>query len=612
MVRASAVGQPAELEQLAHSLFGSLSQAEINLLSAAPKGQMAVCGPGRSREDPANHPGNATEWGPDRQIRAELLRWLCVDQDAKTCLDPRGIGVAAAKIVGELDLSFVVVPFPLRIFDCCLTSDAHLNSAQIMTLNLTGSWVRSIEADTATVQGHVLLKSGFQAEGHVWLLGAQIKGQLDCSNGTFTNPARAMDDGSGMALSVESARVGGGVFLCDGFHAQGEVRLLRAQIEGTLDCRNGAFINPLQEGLPQSGRALSADGLIVQGSIFLRYGFRAEGEVRLSGAQIGGGLSCLKGTFQNPAQAVETLYADSVDIPGRKSGGALIADGARIKGDVLLQNGFRANGEVSLMGAQVGGTFNWFNTVSPELATLNLINASVGAITDDDKSWPERGSLFVDGFVYRRIDGPRDFRSRLRWLDRQREFRPQPYRQLAKVLREEGDEAGGRRVLFEMERLRRQKDDRGWLARSWTAIVRVTIGLGYYPARSLLWLLGLTILCTILFWTGYVVGSVTPSDKDAYGPFKQSGRLPPHYERFHASAYALENSFPLVRLGQVERWQPDPNPDCKCKPASLLLNPLCSIFSPPVLRWFHWAQICLGWFFTTMFVAGVTGVVRKD
>jgi hypothetical protein len=28
----------------------------------------------------------------------------------------------------------------------------------------------------------------------------------------------------------------------------------------------------------------------------------------------------------------------------------------------------------------------------------------------------------------------------------------------------------------------------------------------------------------------------------------------------HASVYSLENSFPLVKLGQIDRWQPDPSP----------------------------------------------------
>ena len=55
-------------------------------------------------------------------------------------------------------------------------------------------------------------------------------------------------------------------------------------------------------------------------------------------------------------------------------------------------------------------------------------------------------------------------------------------------------------------------------------------------------------------------GSFAPTDKDAYVYFTVEHRLPDHYERFHATIYSLENSFPLVKLGQVDRWQPDPSP----------------------------------------------------
>jgi hypothetical protein len=183
---------------------------------------------------------------------------------------------------------------------------------------------------------------------------------------------------------------------------------------------------------------------------------------------------------------------------------------------------------------------------------------------------------------------------------------------LARVLKDEGDDDGARLVLFEMERLRRQKEDRGRIVRLWSGILRLTIGFGYYPGRSLLWLLGLAVLSTILTWGGYAAGSIAPADKEAYGTFRESNQVPLHYERFHASVYALENSFPLVKLGQVERWQPEPNPQWKCRSPKHFSRLLCWVLSPTVLRWFRWGQICLGWFFTTMFVAGVTGIVRKD
>jgi hypothetical protein len=125
-------------------------------------------------------------------------------------------------------------------------------------------------------------------------------------------------------------------------------------------------------------------------------------------------------------------------------------------------------------------------------------------------------------------------------------------------------------------------------------LLKAVIGYGYYPELAGLWLVLSAVLGFGIYWLGYLKGGIAPTDKAAYYIFTSTHALPPYYERFQAFFYSLENSFPLVKLGQVDRWQPDPRP---------------SWWS---LRIFRWAQICGGWFFATMFVAGVTGIVRRD
>jgi sRNA-binding regulator protein Hfq len=643
--------QADDLVAHARACFGDLSAAETKLFETAPKGEFVVCGPNNNWNDPANYPANVGEWGADREIRAELIRWLCVDHTARERVDPKGIQAYGARVVGKLDLSYITIPFGLALRRCRLMEDTELYSADLVQLDLQGSWVLSFNADHINVKSGVFLRNGFRAEGEVRLAGAQL-GHLDCDNSVFTNPSK-------VALHADGINVKGDVFLRNGFRAEGEVRLPGAKIEGDLGCEGGVFANA-------SKVALRADGISVNGSIFFWKGFRAEGEVRLLGAHIGSVLGCENGVFANPSK--DALSADRLSAKGgvflndgfraegevrlvwaEIEGGfdcqksvftnpskvALNADGISVKGDVFLRNGFRAEGEVRLPGAKIegdldcaSGTINgeliaqglsvsgvlfWREMANLEQTRVNLRNASVGALSDVVENWPPAGRLVLDGFTYARISGgQKDARTRLEWLGRQESFVPQPYRQLAKVLREEGDDTGARRVLFDMERLRRQEEDRGRLARLWSGILQLTIGFGYYPGRSLLWLLWLTVLSTGLTWGGYAVGSIAPSDKEAYGTFKQSSQLPPHYERFHASVYALENSFPLVKLGQAERWQPDPNSQWQCSSPKRFARRLCWALSPALLRQFRWGQICLGWFFTTMFVAGVTGIVHKD
>jgi hypothetical protein len=312
---------------------------------------------------------------------------------------------------------------------------------------------------------------------------------------------------------------------------------------------------------------LIADGIEVKGFIDLRDGYEAEGEVRLVGAQIGGNLECRKARF---------------------------------------------SGLLNAEAAVIGGVFYWTNIADPASAKLDLANASVGALADDLESWPAPGNLCTFGFVYQHISsGPGDAQSRLNWLARLQSFTPQPYRQLAKVLQDAGDDVGARRVLFNMERRRRR--DRGVVGRIWSHILRMTIGYGYYPGRSLICLIFLTVLGCLLFSCGYAAGGISPTDKDAYDFFKHNSQIPPEYDAFNPFIYSLESSFPLVTLGQASRWQPDPNPNLRPPPSHSAVGIdrlIRFVTSARSLRVFHWLQICFGWFFTTMGVAAITGIVR--
>jgi len=288
-----------ELLQLATTRFGQLSEAEAKLLRAAPKGDQAVCGPSGDFNDPSNDPSKADEWGPERRVRAELIRWLCTEREAASRVDPKGIQLVGAKVTGRLDLSFANVPFPLCLLRCCLTHQIIVASARLPALYLNGSRTRSITADGVTVFGNVFLRAAFTAEGEVRLLGAQIGGDLDCSGGVFRNPPQKDVPESGKALNADGINVRGNVFLRRGFTSEGEVRLLGAQIGGDLDCHGGHFKNPPKGNLPESGKALYADGVNVRGGVILREGFTAEGEVRFLSAQIGAVLDCSGGKFKN-------------------------------------------------------------------------------------------------------------------------------------------------------------------------------------------------------------------------------------------------------------------------------------------------------------------------
>jgi hypothetical protein len=466
-----------DLEARARGRFGRLSRAEERLVRAAPKDSagenFAVCGPSFDDKDLANDPASAYDWDSDREIRAELIRWLCVDEKASKRVDPRGVRVYGAKIVGKLDLSYVTVPFSLFLFHCRLIDGVDLHYVKMPVLGLRGSSTESLDA---------------------W--GADVRGSVSLS---------------------------------DGFSAAEEVRLHEAQIGGSLECEGGKF----------------------------------------------------------------------------KS--------------LILQS------------ATIKDTFFWYSVRDVGSACLDLTNASVGSIQDDETSWPNQGNLFMDGFVYGRFtSGLTDARTRLDWLGRQKEFTPQPYRQLAKVLREMGDYGGSKQVLFELETRARAEDRRRlvqspvrWFLRSsGDAVSHATVGYGIYPGRAIWYLGGLTALGWVVHRRAQRVGAMAPTDKDAYSEFHDIGRkTPARCQPFNPLMYSVENCIPLVKLGQDERWQPDPNPQ-RCVPPieqgkfkrafDSFLDFLAPDWAttPGALRWLRWIMIGLGWLLATFFVAALTGIIK--
>src|SRR5260370_2623524 len=101
-----------ELIALARTRFAPLRGAEEKLLRAAPAGEMAWCGSSKKDVDPTNDSKKSDMWGEARAIRAELIRWLCIDHEARECVDQRGIQAHCARIEGTLHLSLVPGPFP--------------------------------------------------------------------------------------------------------------------------------------------------------------------------------------------------------------------------------------------------------------------------------------------------------------------------------------------------------------------------------------------------------------------------------------------------------------------------------------------------------------------
>ena len=211
-----------------------------------------------------------------------------------------------------------------------------------------------------------------------------------------------------------------------------------------------------------------------------------------------------------------------------------------IKGDALFHEGFETGGVVDFRlahigrslsfnharftgkgvnglnaeRATIGGTLYWVAITLGPHTMLDLSSAHAGALWDEVASWPAAGNLDITAASSMAdfSGGPADADSRLEWIRRHPRSdlaQPQPYRQLAHVLRENGSEEGATQVEIARENAITEYGGIPLSQRLWRLALRATIGYGYRPLRALWWILLFVMVGTVLFGWGYHARLIT-------------------------------------------------------------------------------------------------------
>jgi hypothetical protein len=414
------------LVTIAARRFQNLTVAERRLLEYADidnrhRGEFSVAGTSAEPKDASNDPARSASWSAQRNIRAELIRWLLVDRTAITRVDPKGISALGARIVGNLDLSHVHAERTIALVRCRLDA-VNLDLAEIQSLDLSGSYATSVHADHVVSHNSMYLgwdgtdRGGdFHCSGKVYMLGARVDGELCFGGGSFQH-LRADPEywyaSKKVAIDASNSVVKDDLTVCCDFEAHGAVDLDNATIGKALDGIGGRFINP-------DNVAISALSLNAANVIF------APG-------------------FERPSEDPEV---DGVlDFTSARVETNFVVLHAKFKGRAFERHGFVGSG------LDVGKAFVWKEVTLENRAFLDLRGSHLGALCDDEKSWPVPGRLLIDGLIYNGICGeepasPTDAASRLKWLRLQPGFFPQTYRQLANWMRENGDDAGAEKIL---------------------------------------------------------------------------------------------------------------------------------------------------------------------
>jgi hypothetical protein len=594
-----------------------LTTAERRLCQAATQGRLLDL---RVRQAAEDHPAQGPGWGPERQIRSQVLFQLLSGRGEldKTFGTPMAVRVRGAQVVGRLNLGGLTLRCPMELYECYLGGRLDLAKSKAADISLRGSRLACRLSARRLRLDHNLNLERLACRGGVRLLGAHIGGQLNCEGATLTNEA-------GRALTADGLAIDSGLFL-SAATVTGEVRLLGAHIGGVLTCEGATLTN-------QAGPALTADGLTVDRSLVLSAA-TVTGEVRLLGAHIGGQLACAGATLTN--EAGRALSADGLTVDSglflsaatvtgevrllgahiggqlncteatltNEAGRALYADRLTVDRGLFLSMAI-VTGEVRLTGAHIGGQLNCTEAtlanpsglaVDLERAAVDVVDmtptilrggidlthARVGGWYDAKDAWP--AWLRLEGFAYDAIDAPGvSARSRLRWVERhQGGYAPQPYEQLAGVYRRAGEDTSARTVAIAKQQARRASPKRWWArwpSRAWSFFLRWTIGYGYRPTLVLPYLVGL-----------FAVGSLVLNHADhAHPSMFAPTKTGPAQPGFNAARYTLDLLLPVANLKQRDTFIP-----------------------LGYATWWVFGLTLGGWLLALVLVAGLTGVFKRD
>lgn len=499
----------------------------------------------------------------------------------------------------------------LRMVDCTLPALIGISLTTKADLDLSGSHftgVRDHVSDLADVGdcavhlnhaqigGRLLMsatpQARFEACGSVRLNGASISSSVELHGALL----RGCDDA---ALSARSASIGGNMELLPGYghrcEVQGEIALVAAHITGDLNCGSTRLEN-------RSGKALHCEDLVVE-SVFLNQHkpnmpFEACGRLNFLSATVGGSF------FMSNVRLCPG--PDYSGLLGRGGPVAVNMRQIRISNALIIFN-------VGALEAETDAAQT--DTLEPVKGWFLLGGAQMGSLIDSiATAWPAPGYLDLDGISYdrvRQVDEGEPVSSRIAWLRLQfpdgqpdsSTFRPQPYEQLTRVLRDSGLSWEADAIAVEKIRMRLAARVGSPLLRVFPRLLMLLSHHGYSTSRAVLSFL-LFVLAGGVMYTMAVYAFAQP-----FFPFEQPPEATSYVLPFGLGEvsvplgcpgldtlqYALDFALPVINLGQDTfcRFVPD-------GPARWLWLTLHSVFG------------LAGAALSAVVILTLTGVLRRD
>lgn len=409
-----------------------MTPAELRVWRAFPRGEAMDF---RAAED--EDAAEGADWGPERTVRARVLRALMLNGPQEEGEIP-ALKLAGARITGVLGLQYGTVDHAVRLSGCFFDDVPLLYGCRLRQLNLSNSVLPGLTAATMRVEA-VLRLTDCRVLGPVRLGGAQIAGAL------FMDRAEITAVGANEpALQLNHVSMGDDLW-APGLRVHGEMRLNGATIAGSANLDDARLSHP-------GDIVLDAQTLVVEGDFRLRR-VHTFGWIGMRGARIAGRLDFSYAHLSNPGDAA--LRANSSTI-----------------GELWLRKGPPMQGTLSLRRAQIDDLF-----LEPEVVPQEVQ---------------------FNKLVYTSLTPQEPAERRLPMLERDREgYVPHAYEQLTAAYRRIGDDRAAR--LVQLARQRRQRTTLPWYGRLWGHVQDATVGYGFHPLRAGAWLVSLLAVGTVAY-----------------------------------------------------------------------------------------------------------------
>ena len=326
-------------------------------------------------------------------IDAALIRHVLISRREE--LDPFGLRLANAQILGELDLRATAVSVPLHFVGCSFDQAVSVEGAELHDLvisdglsldlslakrfdssvpGLLANGVRirrDLNLSGTLITGHYSTPASTSRTSAIWLTEADVGGRLLC----FGTKIQTSGD---RAIQADRTRIAGDVRLIRGFESNAEVRLLATQLGGSLDLAAASMF-------PKDGRALDIAEASIGGSLFIlsdrSTGIRPtiRGRLELGRTTVYGRVLIRDADLDAPNVGEGRHDYNVTDAHTRP---LMLAPRLTVHGEFVIEGTSVLSGGIVLDGADLKGGISLDDEIqvaNPAAVALSLSNASLGS-----------------------------------------------------------------------------------------------------------------------------------------------------------------------------------------------------------------------------------------